>query len=263
MSRVISLTTDFGIRSTYVAQMKAVILSIAREVTLVDVTHEISPQNVEEGSLALEQATKYFPDGSIHIAVIDPGVGTSRRILHIQCGAHHFVLPDNGLITDVAHVVQPSAVHAIDQSDYWNTKVSSTFHGRDIMAPVAAHLAKGVAPELLGTRVQDFMTLSPDSNITTPNGVEAWIKHVDSYGNLITSLEADELPENAQSFHLDSAAHKGQVELDRVATYGQAEPGKLVLLISSDQRAEIAEVNGNAAETLKLNRGEKIRLTWS
>src|SRR4051794_1322094 len=140
----VTLTTDFGLSSPYVAQMKGVLLSLCSEVRLVDITHGIHPQDVAEGAIVLADVTLLFPPGTIHIAVIDPGVGTSRRLLYAELGEQKYLLPDNGLLTLLAEHGPPRQLIAIENRAFWRPEVSATFHGRDILAPVAAHLALGI-----------------------------------------------------------------------------------------------------------------------
>ena len=154
MAPIVTLTTDFGLRDPFVGVMKGVILAICRQATPVDLTHEIAPFDVLEGALALASAWRFFPAGSIHVAVVDPGVGGRRRALALQSGGHYFVGPDNGLLTFALLCGEWSAV-AIEALAYRRSEVSRTFHGRDIFAPAAAHLATGVPLAELGPRITD------------------------------------------------------------------------------------------------------------
>src|SRR5437762_1245299 len=158
MRSIITLTTDFGVSSPYVAQMKGVILSICRDVELVDISHAVGPQNIREGAVVLADATPRFPAGTVHVAVVDPGVGTARRIVYAEIGEQRYVAPDNGLLSRLARSERPRRMVALENADYWLPQMSQTFHGRDIMAPAAAHVAGGVDPRNLGP-VRDSMLM--------------------------------------------------------------------------------------------------------
>src|SRR6266699_1861199 len=159
MRPIITLTTDFGTGSPYVAQMKGVILSICREVDLIDVSHASSAQNVREGAIVLADASPRFPVGTIHLAVVDPGVGSSRRLIYAEIGEQRYIAPDNGLLSLLAGRQPPTTVFALDNPRFWLERPSQTFHGRDIMAPVAAHVARGVEARELGPERDGMVTL--------------------------------------------------------------------------------------------------------
>ncbi len=143
---IITLLSDFGRDSPYVAAMKGVILSINRQATIVDLTHSIGPQNVRQAALVLDELARWFPPDSIHVAVVDPGVGSERRIVYAHIGEGHFLAPDNGLLSRLARRVPPSTIRTVTEAEFWLPAVSATFHGRDIFAPVAARLSLGLAP---------------------------------------------------------------------------------------------------------------------
>ena len=162
----VTLTTDFGNSSPYVAQMKGVLLSLCPDIRLVDITHGIRPQDVTEGAVVLADVTPLFPAGTLHIAVIDPGVGTARKLLYAECGGQKYLLPDNGLLTLVAWKNLPNLLISLENRSYWRPEVCSTFHGRDILAPVVAHLCRGVILGELGPQVTDFVRLPcPDASV--------------------------------------------------------------------------------------------------
>ena len=152
---VITLTTDFGAGSPYVAAMKGVILSINPRATVVDITHGVRPQDIRQAALVVDDVAGRFPPESIHVAVVDPGVGTDRAIVYAHVGRRHFVAPDNGLLSRVAERIRPSKIIRISEAEYWLNPVSATFHGRDIMAPVAARLSTGLDPEKLGPPLEN------------------------------------------------------------------------------------------------------------
>jgi S-adenosylmethionine hydrolase len=189
VAAIITLTTDFGTRDSYVAEMKAVILTLARGACIVDVTHEVEPQNVVEGALALDAAVPFFPPGTVHVAVVDPGVGTARRGLVIDALGQAFVGPDNGLFTPIYDRGEWRAFE-LRAAEYWLPTVSRTFHGRDIFAPAAAHLALGVSADRFGPPVTDPVRLPwPEARAVT-GGIAGTVIHIDRFGNLVTSIDA-------------------------------------------------------------------------
>ena len=182
---IITLLTDFGNQDGYVAAMKGVILSRAPDVTLVDITHAIAPQAVLQAAYVLAQAAPFFPTGAIHVAVVDPGVGSARRPLAIQTSTAIFVGPDNGLFTDVLDSGAVTACVHLDRPRFWRDDPSSTFHGRDIFAPIAAHLAQQVSLNILGTPINDPVRLLLPKPQRQPDGtLTGAIIHVDHFGNL-------------------------------------------------------------------------------
>jgi len=188
---VITLTTDFGTDSPYVAAMKGTILSINPDATLVDITHAIPPQDVRRGSIVLEGVAERFPAGTIHVAVVDPGVGTDRAIIYVEIGRHRYVAPNNGLLSRLAARTAPSKIIRLENREYWLPEVSSTFHGRDIMAPVAAHLSLGVPPERLGPPVLGLIEIEWPEVRQSLKRLEGVVQEIDSFGNLITNVTAE------------------------------------------------------------------------
>src|SRR5438132_6413330 len=200
LDAIVTLTTDFGVRDPYVAEMKGAILGIARTagraVQLVDVTHEVARHDVVEGALALEAAAPFFPRGTVHVAVIDPGVGTARRGIAVAARDQVFVGPDNGVFTPF---VSGTGWRAFELAtpEYWLPGVSRTFHGRDVFAPAAAHVALGVDVARLGPEVTDPVRLGWAGARARGGAVEGTVIHVDRFGNLVTSLSADLVAQNA------------------------------------------------------------------
>ena len=258
---VITLTTDFGSGSPYVAAMKGVILSVNPTATLVDVTHQIRPQDVHQGALVLDDVTGRFPAGTIHVAVVDPGVGTQRAIVYARIGEHHFVAPDNGLLWRLARRTGPSMLIQVTEPQYWLHPVSSTFHGRDIMAPVAARLSLGLEPRKLGPPLESLVSLDWPEPVVSVGKIEGQILDVDLFGNLISNVDAEMLagiPEDGSpQVAFGNRKLKG---IDR--TYGQRPSGSLVALIGSTGRLELAVVNGNAAEMLNARIGDPVTVQW-
>jgi S-adenosyl-L-methionine hydrolase (adenosine-forming) len=254
MRSVITLTTDFGPSSPYVAQMKGVMLSIFREVDIVDISHAIGPQNVQEGAIVLADATPRFPEGTIHVAVVDPGVGTSRRILYAEIGQQRYVAPDNGILSRLTHDRPPSLLIVLENRKYWLPNPSLTFHGRDIMAPVAAHLAIGVAPDDLGPRcaLEHIVGLVWRQPLRSADEIVGEVLYIDTFGNLITNIERKDVQSlgNLSSLTVECG---GQAIRGIVPTYDAAMPGELIALFDSQERLEIATVRGQAACALKVS----------
>ena len=252
---IVTLTTDFGLADGYVGIMKGVILGIAPEARLVDLSHEIAPQNVRQAAYILTRAAPFFPAGTVHLAVVDPGVGGGRRPLLVRTATAAYVGPDNGLFT--AAMDQPGArAFALDRPDYWRPEVSRTFHGRDIFAPVAAHLARGVSAVELGRPVSDAMRLSlPEPERAAGGQIAGEVVYTDHFGNLITNIPGDWVP-----------GHRWQVriaerQLDGLrTTYAQGAPGELIALVSSGGTLEIAVREGSAAHRLGIGVGETVTL---
>jgi S-adenosylmethionine hydrolase len=246
---IITLTTDFGTSDGYVGTMKGVILSIAPHSTLVDISHETAPQNIRQAAYVLHAAALHFPSGTIHLAVVDPGVGSVRRALAIHTSRSYLVGPDNGLFTLFLADEPYAKCHAITNAEYTLPHVSATFHGRDVFAPVAAHLANGVDLTLLGPRITDPVTFAVPTPTQQPDG--SWLGHVlyaDHFGNLITSV-TDDLLRDMGNVEISI----GQKRISDIHhTYAEAAPGELVALVGSSDHLEISIVNGNAAQTLGL-----------
>ncbi len=260
---IITITTDFGIKNEFVAVMKGVILGISPAVHIVDVTHAVAPQNILEGAFALWRAASFFSDQTIHLFVVDPGVGTSRRAIAARIGSQYFVGPDNGLLTPIIESAEQAGsemefIH-LQNSKYFLPVVSRTFHGRDIFSPVAAHIANGVALAELGMPISDPVRLALPTPIKTESGWTAHITVVDVFGNLTLDLPSSALQNRpAVLFRLHQAEISGVVD-----SYGQRSPGDLVAVVDSEGFIEIAEVNGNAAKRLNVNVGDMVEVILS
>jgi len=256
---VITLLTDFGLLDGYPGVMMGVIWKIAPDVQIADISHSIKPQNILQGALALARTCFFFPPGTIHVAVVDPGVGTQRRPIGLHLGAHYFIGPDNGLFTLVLE--QAQATHAsvqlvhLTQSKYWLPEISRGFHGRDIFAPVAAHLARGVSLEDLGTPIHDPTLLQ----ILRPEPIQGggWHGHVieiDTFGNLSTNIESTHLlPLGEVIVQIAGHRIKGLVN-----TFGDRPMGTLIALYGTAHDLMISIVNGDAANTLNVSVGDAV-----
>jgi S-adenosyl-L-methionine hydrolase (adenosine-forming) len=247
----IALLTDFGTRNYYVGAMKGVILSINPDASIVDITHEIEPQDIVSAAFILRACYRDFPVDTIFLCVVDPGVGSQRRAIIVQTEKHLFVGPDNGLSSFVLN--KHTTVHAIENEQYFCQPVSFTFHGRDIFAPVAAHLSKGVGPAEFGARISDPVLL-PDTHPWQINEdtIEGTVIHVDRFGNLVTNLPAglaDRIDEIA-------IAETRVTQLER--SYAQAKSNQPFAIVGSAGFIEISVNRGSAAEVLKSSFGTKV-----
>ena len=257
---IITLLTDFGLKDGYVGVMKGVIWGIAPQAQLADITHQIQPQNVAEGALALGRVAPYFPAGTIHLAVVDPGVGTQRRPIAARLGEQFFVGPDNGLCTVL--VEQARQLEAVtqfvhlDQPRYWLPEISNVFHGRDIFSPVAAHLANGAPLSELGSPIQDPRQLEFPPPERFGTGWRGVVMHVDAFGNLATNLERQHIPAgNRLTIKI------GGVQIERLAaTFGEGKAGQLIGLFDSAGKLSICVVNGSAADRLKIGIGAPVEV---
>jgi len=257
---IVTLTTDFGLRDAYVAEMKGVMLGIARgarqSLDLVDVTHEVERHDITEGALALEAAAPFFPSGTVHLAVVDPGVGTARRGLAVAADGHIFVGPDNGLFTPFLDGDGWRAFE-LAEADYRLPEVSRTFHGRDVFAPAAAHVATGVDPSRLGPRLVDPVRLAWPEVRAVAGAVAGAVVHADRFGNLITSIHA----RTVEPLDADVVIRVGGREVPLVGTYADLSVGRPGALVGSTGRLEIAVREGNAATLLRARRGTPVMVS--
>jgi S-adenosylmethionine hydrolase len=256
---LITLTTDFG-QGEYVATMKGVILSIAENAKILDISHAVQPQDIEEGAYVLYSALPYF-DGGVHVGVIDPEVGTDRKGIIVECGDHYLVGPDNGLLIPAARKLGAKRVIAIENPEYMLERVSSTFHGRDVFAPVAAHLSLGVAPEDMGSVMDEWVDL--DFGIYRARGKEfkGSILHIDSFGNLITNIPAEKVMEK-YSFGTKAEMRIAgkRVSASFRSTYSDVADKGVLLTVSSSGFLEVAMNRGSAASELEAKRGSDIQI---
>ena len=256
MPPTISLLTDFGLTDEYVGVMKGVIWGIAPGVNIADITHAVQPQNVLQGALLLGRAYRYFPAGSIHVVVVDPGVGTARRGIALRVGEHTFVGPDNGLFTVPLSSGEPFSAVSLDNPAYQLAKVSRSFHGRDVFAPAAAHLANGVPLEALGEPVSDLVRLDIPEPLRVANIWQAQVVLVDAFGNLITNLSEGDL----QGQEVVEVRCAGKLIQGVTLTFGRAQPGELIVLFDSAGSLSLCAVNGSAAAVLGAGVGAAVEL---
>ncbi len=248
---IITLTTDYGYDDHYVGAIKGVIYQIFPSVTVVDITHQVAPQDVLAGSLVLKEIWRAFPMGTVHVAVIDPGVGSARQILVGRYAGQMFVVPDNGLLTFVHQAGRPEQINMVSNSSLFCHPVSETFHGRDILAPVAGHLAKGLAQDEVGPETDSIVILKLPQVQQDPGGrLVGQVIHVDHFGNLITNITYDKLVERADFSGVREVFIKGTSVGALKDHYGQVPVGQPCALIGSNGFLEIAVNQGSAAEVL-------------
>jgi len=267
-SKLITLLTDFGTRDYFVGAMKGAILSVNPKANVIDITHEIPPQDIRSAAFTLVAYYKNFPPGTIHLAVVDPGVGSARRAILLVTKDYFFLAPDNGLLSFIfdENEGEKSApwlrrgllprnfrVFELTDKKYFAENVSRTFHGRDVFAPVAAHLSNGVEPEKFGNEIADFVKfeISKPKQIS-PRETEAEIIHIDRFGNLVTNLKAADLP---AKFALE--IDQTRIEKHR-KFYAEAEKGEIFSIIGSEGWLEISAFQDSAASILNIKAGEKI-----
>jgi S-adenosylmethionine hydrolase len=265
MSRpIVAVLTDFGVRDHYVAAMKAVILSICPDVTLVDITHEIPPQDVRAGAYELAACYRFFPASTIFLAVVDPGVGSGRHAMVAETSAHRFVAPDNGLLTAVFAETPPRRVVQLTERGYARPTLSRTFEGRDRFAPAAAWLAKGVDISAVGRPLAKYELLDLPQPAITEGTIAGEVRHVDRFGNLITNIDRKIVEKVGRGG--SGAVPGGDVRVsigDRVvgrivATYADVPPGEVCALFGSSDHLEIAANGASAAAAIGAGRGAAV-----
>ena len=257
-SRILTLLTDFGTRDAYVGIMKGVILSVCPEARLVDITHAVPPQGVTVGALLLRSAVSFFPDKTIHIAVVDPGVGSKRAAILVETPKAWLIGPDNGVLHPAASALGIRRVLEIANPAYRLGRVSATFHGRDVFAPAAAHLAAGAEPSSFGPERRGLERLDLPVVRRSGDGVEGQVIHIDHFGNLVTNVgEADlaDFPDSPLSVSIGRCS-----AIPVVSTYADVLPGALAALIGSWGHMEVAVRDGSAADRVGAKVGTPIRL---
>jgi S-adenosylmethionine hydrolase len=260
-AKIVTLTTDFGLKDPYAAEMKAAILGISPTAAIVDITHGVEKFNIRMGAYILASATPYFPKGTVHVAVVDPGVGTRRRPIVIETPQAFFVGPDNGLLVLAAEKQGITRVHELTNLGFMLPKVSHTFHGRDIFAPAAAHLLNGAKPAEFGPEIHEavkpqFTKVTRKNNVTVGE-----VLHVDGFGNIITNINETEV---AQS-HIEDAVTvelaDSKLKLKFSKAYGENKPHDPLALIGSHGFLEIALNQGSAAEKFKTQAGDRVTVS--
>lgn len=265
---VISIVSDFGTDDEYVGVMKGVMLSICPSVSIVDITHQIAPQDIHQAAYLIPSYYHFFPEGTVHIVVVDPGVGSQRSILAISHRGHFFIAPDNGVLTLLLNAEKSDTIIRVDNADYFLKPLSSTFHGRDIFAAIGAHLSCGIKLDALGSaiNVNDTVRLEDLScRISQTGELIGKIVSIDRFGNLITNIDSDSLAAFSQTNALKHLQiHIGVVAISGLSrTYSDAAPGAPLALFGSRNYLEIAVNGGNAADKLKVRKGDTVRLKLS
>jgi hypothetical protein len=256
---ILTLTSDFGLTDHYVAVMKGVILTICPQARIVDISHGVGPFEIAEGAYLIAQAYASFPRKTVHVVVVDPGVGTSRRPILLEAAGQYFVGPDNGVLSMV-YSREKHKVRLISNEGYFRKPVSRTFHGRDIFSPVAAHLASGVPPSRMGKLIQDY--LKPSFEKPQRTGKRTWtgrILKIDRFGNIVTNFHAIEFPDlDRKNFSL--AIGPRQVGV-MAHNYAECGPGELFLVTGSSGYLEISVGQGSAAQAIGCETGAPAELT--
>jgi len=258
---LITLTTDFGTADHFAGVMKGVILDIAPRARIVDITHEIEPYDVNQAAFVIAQAWRYFPKKTAHVIVIDPGVGSARRPILAQAGGQFFIAPDNGVLSMI-YDSGPHTVRTISNPKLMSKMISRTFHGRDVFAPAAAHLASGVAPAKFGKRIDDYVrssTLKPRR--AADGAIAGTVLKVDRFGNLITNLHIDDFP-GVRTRPMELRI--GGERIHRLAlTFAEAAIGELFVIVGSSGYLEIAANQASAAKLLGCGAGVPVELRIS
>ncbi len=257
-SGIISLLTDFGTQDGYTGAMRGVILSIHPQAIIVDISHDIPPQDIEAAGFLLEAHSKYFPRGTVHVAVVDPGVGTERRIILAKTADYYYLAPDNGLLTFLLGHPHVRFYQAANP-DYWLPEVSTTFHGRDIFSPLAAHLARGEKLEKMFSPVQNIVTLEKPDAKKEGCSIIGRVIYVDRFGNMITNIKREWLPEQLERTEV---IVQGQAIGPVMPNYASAARGQLVATMGSFNRVEIAVNLGSALEYFNHALPEEIVVKW-
>lgn len=258
MVQLITLTTDFGLTDSYVAEIKAVILGINPFVEIVDISHQVEKFNIRMGAYVLASAAPYFPKGTIHVAVVDPGVGTKRKPILIVTENNFFVGPDNGVLALAAERQGIKHIYEIANPKYMLPKVSTTFHGRDIFAPAAAHLSKGIPPAGFGPETRRIVKPQFAKIIKRDSMLVGEVIHVDGFGNIITNFTAKELESLGIRENLNLKLRETILKLKLCRAYADVKAKKPLALIGSHDFLEISVNQGNAARMFKVKAGDKV-----
>jgi S-adenosylmethionine hydrolase len=261
---IVTLTTDFGLNDHFVGAMKGVILDIVPEAAIVDISHAVQAYDVLDGALAIAQAYSYFPTGTVHMVVVDPGVGTTRRPILASSDGYHFVAPDNGVLSMVYAREERIHVRHITSDHYFRQPMSSTFHGRDVFAPVAAYLAKMVDSHKFGDEIEDYVKFAaPKPKAAGENRIRAVVLKVDRFGNLVTNVTPADVP---ALFAAKPSAFKivvGSREITEIhSTYAEGSPGEVFGILGSMGYLEIAANRGAAAQITGAGKGAEVSIVF-
>ena len=260
MRPVIAILSDFGSRDHYVGTMKGVMLGICPDVTFVDITHDIAPHDVLDGAIELAAAYRFFPAGTIFLAVVDPGVGSTRRGIAAEAGDYRFVCPDNGLLSAVVRETPAKKVVELTERRYARPTVSRTFEGRDRFAPAAAWIAKGIQLAALGRNVPEIRRLEIPEAVVSDQELRGAVLRIDRFGNLVTNVDRKTFEKFARDGRVQVAAG-GATVARIVATYADIQSGEVAGLFGSTDHLELAANAGSAADTMGLTRGAIVQIT--
>jgi hypothetical protein len=262
-SGIITLTTDFGIDDGYVGAMKGVILSIAPQCTVVDISHTIPAQDIRSGAFTLYTAHRFFPPGTVHVAVIDPGVGTERRALLVETKQSYLIGPDNGIFSFILQESPPQKIIELAEAKYFLPGCSATFHGRDIFSPAAAHLSAGAPPQSFGPAADDCTRFPfPSPKQISSQKAQGEIIHIDRFGNLITSLTRSFIKKTFGDMPF-RAALKNHTSCPLYPAYGYAHADELFCLFGSSDFLELSIKNGSARKLTGADRGDTVTISLS
>ncbi|WP_287586290.1 S-adenosyl-l-methionine hydroxide adenosyltransferase family protein [Candidatus Borrarchaeum sp.] len=262
-NQILGLLSDFGTKDGYVAAMKGVIYEISSAITIVDISHDIDKQDVRHGAFVLATAAPFFPDETVFVCVVDPGVGTIRKGIVVEGKEHLYVGPDNGILMLAAEHEGIQHVYEITNRKYMRHEISATFHGRDIFAPVAAYLATGTCPEEIGKEIFDYIVLSWTKVEIKNKKISGGVLHVDGFGNIITNITLDDLKQEGIEFG-DVLNVQIKEQVNKIAfyeTYGKTQPGEFLGLIGSTGFFELAINQSNAAHKLDVSTGDIITIS--
>ena len=257
---IITLTTDFGLRDPCVAEMKAAILGVCPHAVIVDVTHEVDKFDIRMGAFILASAAPYFPSGAIHVAVVDPDVGTKRRPIIIQTKHGFLAGPNNGVLALAATEQSIKHVYAITNHELMLPDVSYTFHGRDIFAPAAAHLATGTPPSDFGPEIREIVKPKLAGIVRKTNSLVGEVLHVDDFGNIITNFGKKQLKSLDVTSKINVKLRHVKLTLNLCKAYAEAKPKKPLAIIGSHNFLEISLNRGNAAKKYGTKAGDKVEL---
>ena len=256
---IITLLTDFGTKDSYVASIQGVSLSINPHCLVVDITHQVSPHDIQEGAFILANAYSYFPKGTIHLSVVDPGVGGARKPILLVTQNYFFIGPDNGLFTLVAQRERVTQVVVLTEQRYFLSKVSKTFHGRDLFAPVAAHLSLGIKPVAFGHEMNTIIKIGFQKPMLKEGKLLGEILHIDTFGNLVSNIDKEKLFRFTKGQPLVIRAG-GKTISGLKEGYWEGKKGETIALVGSSGFLEISVREGNARKMLKLKRGDQIAI---
>ncbi len=260
---IITLTTDFGLNDHFVGTIKGVILNVVPDVEIVDISHSVQAFDVLDGALTIAQSYSYFPSGTVHLVVVDPGVGTARRPILVTSDRHHFVAPDNGVLSLIYGKEERLHIRHITAEHYYLQPVSKTFHARDIFSPVAAWLAKGVDPEKFGDEITDFVRFNaPKPKAIDGNTLRGVVLRVDRFGNLVTNITPEDAPMLFASEPAPFKIRIGKHEVIQIhSNYSEGAPGEVFGILGSMGYLEIATDRGSAAKIVGTGKGTEVLIS--